>query len=305
MKSANPPTKHHYIPAFYLKRWKIGGKVTEFTRPRKTIVPKQVSAAATGFQDRLYELKGYECEPEQAQQVEENFFKPVDTLAHNALVLLEKHGHYANWNADSRSAWSRFIFSLLLRTPEDIHMLREWWHDDFSRTDEDAEARYRAIRNDGDPETFTKFLESQPLAAKERYQYKILFSLIDNANIVGEMNNMHWRLLQTPTQPTLLTSDRPILRTSNIKKSQGHVALPIGSRLLFIASPDAQFLQQVLRTDPVSLVKEVNRQVVEGATRFVYGIDESQLRFIENRFGKAPQPRFMEDLIAMRNTGKR
>ena len=302
MKPANPPTKHHYIPAFYLKRWEIGGKVTEFTRPWKTIVAKQVSAEATGFEDRLYELEGYE--PALAQQVEEKFFKAIDTWAHDALVLLEKHGHDGNWNSESRSAWSRFILSLLLRTPEDIRMFREWWRDDFGRTDEDAEARYRAARDDGDPETFAEFLENQPLSIKERYQYKVLFSLIDHENIGGEMNDMHWRLLQTPTQPTLLTSDRPIVRTSSVRGPKAHLALPIGPRLLFVASPDTQFLRQVLRADQVRLVKEVNRQVVEGATRFVYGIDGSQRRFIENRFGKAPQPRLMENLIAMRTAAQ-
>ena len=298
---ANPPTKHHYIPAFYLKRWEIGGKVTEFSRPWKTVVSKQVSAEATGFQDRLYELEGHE--PAIAQQVEEKFFKAIDTCAHDALTLLEKHGHYANWSSHSRSAWSRFMLSLLLRTPEDICMFREWWREDFGQTGDGAEARYRAARENDDPETFADFLNNQPLAAKERYQYHVLFSLIRHEIICGDIDSMHWRVLQTPIEgPTLLTSDRPILRTNNIKGPQGHVALPIGPRLLFIASPDSQFLDQILRANHIGLVKKVNRQVVEGAVRFVYGVDESQCRFVKNRFGKAQQPRLMESLIAMRKT---
>jgi len=215
--------------------------------------------------------------------------------------MLERHGHNAPWNSDSRSAWTRFILSLLLRCPEDIALFREWWHADFGQTDEAAEARYSAARQDGDPETFAEFLEGQPLSLKERYQYKVLFSLIDHANVGGEMNDMHWRVLQTPADaPRLLTSDRPILRTSNLKEPQGHIALPIGPRLLFIASPDADFLKQVLQADRVGLAKEVNRQVVEGATRFVYGVDDKQLRFVQNRFGRTPQPRLMESLIEMR-----
>ena len=195
----------------------------------------------------------------------------------------------------------RFVLSLLLRCPEDIALFREWWHADFGQTDEAAEARYRAAREDGDPETFAEFLESQPLSLKERYQYEVLFSLIDHAKVGGEMNDMHWRVLQTPAEaPTLLTSDRPILRTSNIKGPQGHTVLPIGPRLLFIASPDADFLKQVLKADQVGLAKEVNRQVVEGATRFVYGVDDKQIRFVQNCFGKTPQPRLMESLIKMR-----
>jgi hypothetical protein len=300
MNVAKPPTKHHYIPAFYLKRWAgADGKVTEFTKPYRDIIIKLIMPERTGYQEGLYELKGYE--PERAQQVEEKFFKLIDTWASNALDMLERHGHNAPWDTDSRSAWSRFILSLLLRCPEDIALFRELWHADFVRTDEAGEAMYRAARKDGDPETFAEFLEGQPLSAKERRQYETLFSLIDNANVGREVNNMHWRVLQTPAEaPPLLTSDRPVIRTHNIKGPKGHIGLPIGPRLLFIASPDADLLKQVLNVDQVKLAKEINRQVVEGATRFVYGVDDKQLRFVQNRFGKTPQPRVLESLIEMR-----
>jgi hypothetical protein len=144
-------------------------------------------------------------------------------------------------------------------------------------------------------------LKGQPLSRKERDQYKVLFSLIDHAEVVGKMNDMHWRVLQTPAEaPTLLTSDRPVLRTSNLKEPQGHIALPISPRLLFIASHHTDFLKQVLKADQVGLAKKVNRKVVEGATRFVYSVDDKQLRFVQNRFGKTPQPRLMESLIETR-----
>jgi hypothetical protein len=300
MTATNPPTKHHYVPAFYLRRWvDLDGKVTEFTKPYRDIVVKSIVPERTGYQERLYELKGYE--PELAQQVEEKFFKPIDTWASNALEMLERRGHKAPWDSDSRSAWTRFILSLLLRCPEDIAMFRDWWHADFGKTDEASEAKYRAARDEGDPDTFAEFLDRQPLSLKERYQYEILFSLIDHAEIGGEMNNMHWRVLQTPdAAPTLLTSDRPILRTKNIKEPQSHIALPIGPRLLFIASPDTNFLKQLLKANQIRLAKEVNRQIVEGAARFVYGVDDNQLRFVQNRFGKTQQPRLMESLIKMR-----
>jgi len=91
-----------------------------------------------------------------------------------------------------------------------------------------------------------------------------------------------------------------ILRTRNIEGPQGHTVLPIGPRLLFIASPDADFLKQVLKANQVRLAKEINRQVVDGATRFVYGVDGKHFRNVQNRFGKTPQPRLMESLVEMR-----
>ena len=59
--TSNPPTKHHYIPAFYLKKWAAAdGKVTEFTKPRHEIVARKIMPDRTGYQERLYELKGFE-----------------------------------------------------------------------------------------------------------------------------------------------------------------------------------------------------------------------------------------------------
>jgi len=305
MKSDNPPTKHHYIPVFYLSRWAgTLGKVTEFAKVHGgKIVAKGKMPERTGYKERLYEMQGFE--PELAQQFEEKYFKPIDTMAADALEMLYRHGHNARWTAKSRTAWTRFMMSLLLRCPEDIDAFREWWHDDFARTDEDAEARYQATRTPGDPATFSEYLDSQPLAVKERYMIEVLNSLLEHDSVGTNINNMQWRILKTPASaPRLLTSDRPVIRSNNLKGEQGHIALPIGPRLLFIASPDIRFLNDLLRVDQTRLVKECNRQVVEGAVRFVYAVDESQTRFIENRFGRTPQPRLIEQIIDRRRSAQ-
>lgn len=297
--SANPPTKHHYIPAFYLRRWAVGGKITEFTKPHKSIVVKSISPERTGYKEELYSLRGYE--PALAQQVEEAFFKPVDTWASDSLDLLERHGHHGPQDSHSRSSWTRFILSLLLRCPEDIAMFREWWHEDWSKTDDELEAQYRLSRQPDDPETYSDYLASMPISEIERHQFDIFYSLVDHVSVGGKINEMHWRVLQSPEHaPRYLTSDRPIIRTNGLSQNGGHLALPIGPRLLFIASHDIELLERVRNADQVALVKECNRQIVEGATRFVYGIDASQLRFIQNRFGRTPQPRLMEGIVERR-----
>ena len=306
MKDSNPPQKHHYIPAFYLRRWVAADrKVTEFTRPvTNKIAIKRVTPEYTGFQDRLYELKGYEARL--AQQVEEKFFKVVDGWAAQSLDLLERFEDRAPWDAHRRSAWSRFILSLLLRCPEDIDIFRSTWREDFERTDADQELRYQEVRGPEDPETFAEFLANQPLTLKERHQFQILLSLVDHAEVGGKINAMEWRVLRMPDHaPTLLTSDRPVIRTNGLAQKGGHLALPIGPKLLFLASHDPDFLQAILQEDQVKLAKESNRNVVESASRFVYGIDDKQRRFIQNRMGLSPQLRLMESIFRQRQEARR
>ncbi|MGR9293659.1 DUF4238 domain-containing protein (plasmid) [Rhizobium leguminosarum] len=304
MKSDNPPIKHHYIPAFYLSRWAGAGKVTEFAKVHGgKVAVKAKGPDRTGYKERLYEMKGWE--PELAQQVEEGYFKPVDTMAADALEILYRHGHAAPWTPTSRTAWTRFVMSLLLRCPEDIDAFREWWHEDFRRTDPEGEKRYQKSREPDDPATFSEYLDSQPLAVKERYLFEVLNKLLEHDSVGTNINNMNWRILETPASaPRLLTSDRPVIRSTSLKGEKGHVALPIGPRLLWIASHDMRFLNDLLRTDQTRLVKECNRQIVEGAVRFVWSADESQTRFIENRFGLSPQPRLIEQIIDRRRSAR-
>jgi hypothetical protein len=257
MKSDNPPTTHHYIPAFYLRRWGVP-KVTEFAKVYGgKVVSKAKLPERTGHEERLYEIKG--IEPELAQQFEEKYFKPIDTKAADALEMLYRHGHSAPWDDDSRSAWTRFIISLLLRCPEDIAAFREWWHDDFGRTDEEAEARYRAKCSPGDTENFSEYLVGRPLGMKEEYMVRTLQTLLDHDDVGRYINNLEWRVIETPASaPLLLTSDRPVTRTNGLKNENGHIGLPIGPRLMFIASHDTRFLNGLQLSDQTEFVKACN-----------------------------------------------
>jgi hypothetical protein len=300
MVQQNPPSKHHYIPAFYLRRWESGPsmELTELAKPFGPIIKiKQVKAKSTGFDDGLYSLEGYEREL--AQQVEEHFFKPLDDEASQVLSMLEQFGHRASWNSENRSSWTRFMLSLLLRCPEDIEALRSWWRNEvFANPGPLAEARYDSARSSEHPEQFSEYLKSQPTTMKERHLFQTIYNLINNASVGTKINKMKWRVLESPAAaPTFLTSDRPVIRTTSLCGKMAHIALPLTPRLLFIATPDLNFITSVLKADQIKLVKSVNCQIVEGAQRFVYGCDDSQLRFVQNRFGMKPQARLTEEIL--------
>ena len=300
MRPQNPPSDHHYIPAFYLRRWsnKVDKKVIQFTKdPMSRIVCTPRIAQNTGYETGLYSLKGYPSEL--AQQVEKNFFAPLDENASEALRMLEQHGHLANWNEDSRTAWTRFLLSLLLRCPADIKALGDYYQNQvFGNPGPIAEEKYRTSRGPDHPETFAEYLKDAPKSLKARSQFEGLCTLITDQKQVTEINQMEWRVLQSPVSAhSFLISDRPVIRSASLSGQGAHIALPIGPRLLFIASPDSTFLTSVLHSDQVKLVKTTNRHIVEGAQRFVWSCDESQRRFIENHFGKKPQAWLLKDIL--------
>lgn len=299
---AEPRKNHHYIPAFYLRRWENTpeNKLTEFTKVGKPccqkLVHKRVMAESTGFERKLYTLEG--CEPEHAQQVETDYFSPLDNRASEVLSTLETLGSKAIGTSIRRTRWTRFLVSLSLRCPEDIEGLRDWWRRKiFDGASAETEEQYARQRTPEDPESFGDYARSQPISKVDQRMFRAFCRLIGGRARRTVINNMEWRVLEAPEPaPTLLTSDRPLIQTSSFVDAKAHIMLPIGPRKLFVASPDRAYLDCLMKVSRTTLVKQVNRQVVESARRFVWGCNDHQKSFIEKHFGRTPQPGFFERL---------
>lgn len=277
---ANPANRHHYIPKFYLKRWcREDGKLCEFSRPYKEkVVPRRVHPSGTGYLDRLYAIQGL---PDAVADIAETaFFKPVDGSAADALALLERDGNAARWNARLRSAWSRFVYSLLLRCPEDLEAFRTIGTE-FAQKATDGR---KQILSDADVDTATM---------------EAVATMIDSPNIGKRMNSINWKVIDFPDDAfELLTSDRPVMRSDGIEAPDGHIALPIGPRRLFLASPHRAVMTSITTMNRRQLAKQINLRIVEGAARFVYGSTDNQLNFVAKHFGERPTARLVEITLA-------
>ena len=298
VKSDNPPRRHHYIPEFYQKRWAgSDGRLCVFAKHRGKVVALRRHPKQTGFQDRLYSVP--DMPPDIASAVETHFFKPVDSRAADALKLMEAEGNGAEWSPALRSAWSRFLHSLLVRCPEDLSLFRTGWNQ-LLESDPTGqwEERYRALRQGHHPPTMRAFIESLP-AGRMAYQAMRAFTnLIDNPSLGKKMNNLAWWVISTSTaKHDMFTSDRPIIRTNGLMADGGHLAIPIGPRRLFVAAKDQNALDRILALPINNLVAQVNESVVSHAIRFVYGRYDGGLRFVEKHMGGRSEPRLMESVL--------
>ena len=290
--------RHHYVPVFYTKRWanSAKSKLVQYSRPWGNVVkPNRVAPAGTGYVDRLYELHGFE--PELAQQIEENFFKPVDNAAAQALELMERDGNNAVWNSRLRSGWTTFLLSLLLRCPEDLAIFEKEFLSELASSNEEWDAKYADAKSPGDPDDIGTYFDQQPQAWKSMAVWDALMPLVAHERLGHFINHMHWRVFDIPPGTRdLLTSDRPLIRTNALDHKDSHIALAIGPRRLFVAAKEAELIRRVYTMRPKITVEEYNRQVVGGAVKYVYSTDDRSLRFVQNRMGAEPQPRLMESL---------
>ncbi|WP_189599372.1 DUF4238 domain-containing protein [Mesorhizobium sp. M4B.F.Ca.ET.169.01.1.1] len=285
----NKPKRHHYIPVFYLKRWSgPDGRLCEFSRPfGPRVKPRMTHPTGTGFEERLYSIR--DADPHVANILEERFFQVTDTQAARILERFERTGLAGEWSGDDRSAWSRFLISLVLRAPSDIAALRAHWDITFSEPDADAEQAYQDQRSISDAPTFREHLKSMPLSRSDPFLFDAFVPMIDNIKIGTRINGMFWSIANTGSAKfEFLTSDRPVVRRG-LNDPGGHIALPIGPRKLFVASSKATY-DQFKKMNVNDLVRQVNREVVEHAEKLVFGSSDAQLRFVSNRLGAEPQP---------------
>jgi hypothetical protein len=121
--------KHHYIPKFYLKQWAgDDGRLCEFSRPYKDVVARRIYPDATAYERGLYTFN--ELSPAMSDYIEQRFLLHADNLAYAVLRNLLK-GNFTGLTRDMRSGWSRFIMTLIHRTPEAIERLNVRFTDDF------------------------------------------------------------------------------------------------------------------------------------------------------------------------------
>ena len=290
------PLKHHYLPVFYLNRWTgADGRLCQFSRPHKNIVAHRKHPAQTGYVERLYELPGLPSE--NAQRIEQGFMQSLDSLAADALAMLEKDDPTITRESKPRSAWSRFIMSLLMRTPEDIAALKKGIADEWMRNIPQLEAKYAAKRGPNDPATLEEFLARADSENVERWAMSLAPHLIDHRKIGELLNNMRWLVRRIASDAgEFLTSDRPVVMSSTLTEQNTFLFVPIGPKAMFVAVNDVETQRMVEERDPAEQVEAINRFVAGRAIKYVYARDDSALQYVRQHMGTRPRKTLMEQL---------
>jgi len=301
MMSMNEPVDHHYIPIFYLSRWAgADGRVCRMSRPKGTEVKaKRIVPKGTAFEPRLYEMRG--LPPERAQAMEKKFMAPLDAGAAEALKLLECGWPDQKWTSSPRSSWSRFLLTQMLRTPEDVAQLKSSARQDWGKALPELDKIYAARRSATDPLTVREYLQEQKLTHADEFAFSIARKLMNHSKICGLFNNMHWLVLDIPKDGiSLLTSDRPVWMTATLTEDDASIIMPIGPRKLFTAVVKLATQNRLIAHRRRVLVKAVNKVVVQHAVKYVYGLTDDMLPFVQKHMATRRHSTLLERLAASR-----
>lgn len=277
--ASNTTRKNHFVPCFYTRQWTSSdGKLSEFTRPYKDVVEKRVSPKGTGFRVDLYTenalpigLRTY---------LEDTFLKKVDQRASDALQFLLKQG-LKDMPIELRRAWTRFVMSMLQRSPDLIKSLKLKWEQQFLTFPPELEAMYQRERTPDQPSSLKEFLSETPAEQKARGVVSLLQAVMDLPRVGAHILNMQWSIMDVkPTAKFLfMTSDRPVIRTNGLAKDQGHIGLPISPSKLFVCANRGDVLDSIAAGGN-DIIRFTNELVVRQAERFVYASNSSPLAFV-------------------------
>jgi hypothetical protein len=252
----------------------------------------------TAYEPNLYKLRDISSPSNQA--VEKSIFQAVDSQAAEALSFIERKVERQHWPEVYISAWTRFMMSLMCRMPEDISDMRKLIRLDIEDISATEEKEYQSLRKPDDPPNFRAFVEEAPERFFERWLFKLIKQLHDSEDIGLFVNNMHWTTIDaTQTEREFITSDRPLIITYPLQATDGHWALPIGPRKLFLAANNLKTISRIKEISHRQLVGEVNSQTVMHAVRYCYARTEDQLRLIQNKFASGYQERSLHKLVIM------
>jgi hypothetical protein len=278
--------KHHFVPAFYLRRWAAqDGKLIEFSRPRgREVFSRRTPPTATGYERDLYKFDN--LTGEMVQLLETKFLAPNDYLASRALTKLISSGRL-RLNSAEQSSFVRFLVGFRVRHPDPFKELRSHILNYASSPDPKTSAAYKEIRGPGHPATLEEWIAAQTPEVHDRIRVSLAQAAMDNERIGTRVLGMTWRVIDVRhADDLLMTSDWPL--ENNLGLTSGYIALPLSPHLFFIAAYQPSTIDQLARSSHRQLVHLMNRHTVRRARRYIWAANDRQRAFVEKHFGAEP-----------------
>jgi hypothetical protein len=238
---------------------------------------KHNSPASMGYQDDLYAVLN--VGEELKQWLEVNFFQMVDDEA--SVAMRELTAGNTNLDIKQREAWTRFIMSLMSRTPDKIDWVRGSYDREVPNLKAQLVDAYNEATAGQDPQPTDEEREAAIAHAFGLGTARLIQSIMDLPNVGTEIIKMRWVVITIADGGRdFLTSDKPVYLSKGLQHSDAFFALPISPRHLFVASKEQWVLEELSAKSKADLTQATNKTVVEQAIKYVYSTSTLERNFI-------------------------
>jgi hypothetical protein len=260
------PRKHHYLPEFYLNRWACNGKVVRYLRPRghgNELDTRRVAPGAVAYERDLYQLPDL-ADPSDSQALELKFFQQIDD---RAAVALSKLDQLIEGSADDRIALSRFLLSLLHRSPSRLALIRQ------ELAEQVTGAPFQGLQGDH----YEAVLKSTA--------NRLLAMLVDSDEGISFLGKFKtFKIDTSESSKSLLTSDRPLTLSAQLVAPDAFMILPYAPDRLMLLARAEKVALSFSSQDPTTLVSGINQAVVEQSEDVIIASDRQAERMIDRLF---------------------
>lgn len=267
-----------------MRRWaNADGNVREYRRPHFNLTSKPKAPGATGYVPELYANEN-KIDPLERQALEMVFMQDVDGKAAEALSYIEDHREKPR-DGKLQDAWSRFLKSLLHRSPERVaYLTRKVCEFEENTLNPELVDRYAALAGPNDPSSFAEWLEKEGRIAPD-LRVRLIELLIGSQLIGNVINRMHWRVHRLDKlEFGFISGDLPMMISNGLGHDRSFVMLPIGPTKLFIASPDPNLINAFTTQYPHALELAINDAIARQSSHIVIARDDTLRDFVDERF---------------------
>jgi hypothetical protein len=122
-------------------------------------------------------------------------------------------------------------------------------------------------------------------------------NLMDHEGIGQSLNGMRWFVVTTANDdPPFFSSDRPLFMSKTFSEPECYLTLPIAAHRLFVAANGEETERKFKNQPPNELVQATNIQVLRQAVKYVYGVDDTYMEFVDKYISSERPESFLEKL---------
>lgn len=275
--------KHHFVPQFLLGRWvnpANRGRLVVFSVRNGRLVAALRKPEYTGYEDDLYALTHDQIGAFSKHDLEEKLFKPLDNDAAVARAKLEAN---EGLTERDRTAWTRFLASLRMRSPDVLSFLRGEAVEHLRKTLAERDAKTLPEGVEGTESHFERYLpgliQNAPLGH--------LANMIDHPDVISAFGGLTWATYELPAlAPRFLLCDYPGHVEGGLHGPELTVILPIAPTVAFIGTRSTKTSDYIQRISGAEFAVRTNRATVANAVERIWAWDERDARpFIERNLG--------------------
>lgn len=278
--------QQHYVPEFLLKQWHSGAdkKLTQFQWMRGALLAEQFTAKAVAKEPHLYSQRMHEPTPNVT--LERDFMGPhIDDPAAVVHKEILANGHEKLTNQE-RYAWSRFLLSLLVRTPEMIDFMRRAGRQLMASAMDEQPDGMLHLRQEDPQGSLREWAEVNRPHLLEDVGVRTLPAVLTSPELNHAIVSSGWSTVSlADSNVDALIADNPVVYLGDIKQGFSFM-LPISPGVAFVVASYPKDSSRVLEMPRTGLTKSVNRHLVKHARRYVYATGHQHEALIEKHLRK-------------------